>query len=100
MNADGHHAVCRGEILNLIVARLQVPLILFPFQRIQDMDPLLGRTSEEGAVVQCDAEELACLLKGAFQAWLARWRSGDISSGLQESFPRFLKLIRPMLAGR
>ena len=51
----------------------------------------------EGCVVQCDPEELAVLLKGAFQSWMARWRQGAMPDGLQDSFPRFLTLIRPML---
>lgn len=51
----------------------------------------------EGCVVQCDPEELAVLLKGAFQSWMARWRQGAMPDSLQESFPRFLALIRPML---
>lgn len=52
---------------------------------------------EEGWVVQGNAEDLAVLLRGSFQSWIARWRQGDMAESLQESFPRFLSLIRPML---
>lgn len=52
----------------------------------------------EGCVVEGSAEDLAVLLKGSFQSWMARWRQGGMAEGLQESFPRFLSLIRPMLA--